>query len=55
MNPRINDAGKVLGGMQKEFSYRAMGIYVKRKLYEGVAVPTAQYRAETWRMTVAKK
>ena len=41
---RINDVGKVLGGM-KAFICRAMGMNVKRTLYEEVAVPTAIYRA----------
>ena len=32
---RINDVGKVLGGM-KVFSCRAIGMNVKRRLYEGL-------------------
>ena len=28
---------------------------VKRRLYEGVAQPTAQYGAETWNMAVAEQ
>ena len=51
---RINGVGKVLGGM-KVFSCRVMGMNVKRRLYEGVAVPTALYGTETWRMVVAEK
>ena len=47
MKSRINDVGQMLGGMQKEFSCRMMGRNVKRRLYEGVAVPTALYVAET--------
>ena len=39
---RINDVGKVLGGM-KVFSCRVMRMNVKRRLYEGVAVPTVLY------------
>ena len=37
------------------FSCRAMGIYVKRKLHERVALPTALYESETWSMAVVKK
>ena len=37
---RINDVGKVLGGMIKIFS--CMGMNVQR-LYKGVAVPTTLY------------
>ena len=37
------------------FSCRAMMINVKKSLYEGVAVPTIQYGAETWSMAVAEK
>ena len=49
---RMNDIGKVLGEMKKVFSCRAMGMNVKRRLYEGVAVPTVLYGAETWSMAV---
>ena len=37
------------------FSCRAMGMNVKRRLYEGVAVFTAIYGTETWSMAVAEK
>ena len=33
--------------MKKVSSYKVMGINIKRKLYEGVAVPTALYGIET--------
>ena len=39
MKSRINDVGKVFGGMEM-FSCRVMGIDVKKK-YEGLAVITA--------------
>ena len=52
MKSKINDVGKVLGGMKKAFTYRVMGMNVKRRLYEGVAVPNG---AETWSMAVAEK
>ena len=50
MKSTINDVGKVLGRLKKVFSCRAMGMNVKRRLYEGVAVPTALYETETWSM-----
>ena len=37
------------------FSCRVKEINVKRKLYEGVIVPTALYGAEKWNMTVVEK
>ena len=40
---RINNIGKVLGGMKNVFSCRAMGMNVERRLYEGVAVSIALY------------
>ena len=52
---RINNGGKVMGGMKKVFSCRAMGMNVKRKLYEGVVVLTALYGAEIWSKAVAEK
>ena len=55
MNFRISDIRKVLGGMKTVFSCRAMGLNVKRRLYEEVAVPTALYGTETWSIVVVKK
>ena len=54
MKFRISDIGKVLGGM-KVISFRAMGINVKRSLYEEVDVPTPLYGAEAWSMAAAEK
>ena len=45
MNYKMNDVGKVLGGMMNVSSCRAMRMNVKRRLYEGVALPTALYGA----------
>ena len=42
----INDVGKVLGEIKKVFSSKGMGMNVKRRLYKGVAVPTAIYGTE---------
>ena len=54
MKSRINDVGKVLGGM-KVFSCTVIAMNVKRRLYEGVAVPTTPYVAKTWRIAVVEK
>ena len=42
----INDVGTVLGGM-KILSCRAIGMKLKRRLYELASVSTALYGAET--------
>ena len=42
----MNDVEKVLGG-KKVFSCMSDGNECKKKLYEGVAGPVAQYGAET--------
>ena len=39
--------GELLGGIKKVFSCKAMGMNVKRRLYE-VAVLIAPYGDETW-------
>ena len=41
--------------MKKVFRCIAMGINVKRRLYECIALPTALYGAETWSMEVAEE
>ena len=43
----INDVGRILGEM-KVFSCRVMGMNVKRRLDEEVAVPTVLCGAGTW-------
>ena len=43
MKCRINDVRKVLEGMKKVFSCIAMGMNVKRRLYERIAEPTALF------------
>ena len=43
MKSRIIDVGKMLGEMKKVFRCRLMEMNVKKRLYEGVAVPTVQY------------
>ncbi len=36
------------GGMKTVLHNRALGMNAKRRLYEGVVVPSALYGAETW-------
>ena len=38
------------GGLKEMFKYKSLGMDAKRRLYEGIAVPTALYGAETWNM-----
>ena len=52
---RVNEAGKVLGGMRKILKSRSLQMNVKRKLYEGIVVPTALYGAETWNVGTTEK
>ena len=52
---RVKEAGKVLGGLNRLFECKALGMGVKKMLYEGIVVPTALYGAETWNMGVADK
>lgn len=52
---RTNEVCKVLGGMNQVFRNRALGMNAKKRLYEGVVVPTALYGAETWNMGVAER
>ncbi len=52
---RINEVGKVCGGMKRVFKCRSLGMNSKRGLYEGVVVPGALYSAETWNMGAAER
>ena len=52
---RMNEVCKVLGGMHQVFRNRALGMNAKKRLYEGLVVPTALYGAETWNMGVAER
>ncbi|KAK3869735.1 hypothetical protein Pcinc_024963 [Petrolisthes cinctipes] len=45
LKSRVNEVGKVLGGMNRMFGCKSLRMDVKRKLYEGIAVPTALYGA----------
>ena len=52
---RVNEAGRVLGGMKRVWNSRYLGMKAKRLLYEGVVVPTALYAAETWGLRAAER
>ena len=43
------------GGMNSLFRSRSIGMNVKRRLYEGIVVPTGLYGAETWNLGAAEK
>ena len=45
---RVMEVSKCLGGLKCVMRNRYLGMKAKRRLYEGVIVPTALYRAETW-------
>ena len=48
VNFRVKEASKCLGGMKRVMRNRYLGMDAKRRLYEGVIVPTVLYGAETW-------
>ncbi len=52
---RMNEVGKVCGGMKRVFKCKSLGMSAKRRLYEGVVVPTALNGAETWNMGAAER
>ncbi len=52
---RMNEVGKVCGGMKRVFKCRSLGMSAKGRLYEGVVVPSALYGTETWKMGTAER
>ncbi len=52
---RMNEVGKVCGGMKSVFKCRSLVMNAKRRLYKGVVVPTVIYGAETWNMREAER
>jgi len=52
---RMNEVGKVWGGRNREFKCSSLEMNVKRRLYEGIVVPTALYGAETWKVGAAER
>ncbi len=51
----MNEVGNVSGGMKRVFKCTSLGVNAKRRLYEGVVVPTALYGAEIWNMGAAER
>ena len=47
---RMNEEYRAWGALKSMLSNRGLGIKAKKCLHEGVIVPTALYRAETWGM-----
>ncbi len=52
---RMNEVGKVCGGMKRVFKCKSLGMSAERRLYEGVVVPTVLYGAETCNMGAAER
>ena len=48
VNYSVKEASKCLGGMKSVMRNRYLGMKAKRRLDEGVIVPTILYGAETW-------
>ncbi len=42
-------------GNEKSVKCKSLGMSAKRRLYEGVVVPTALYGAETWNVGAAER
>ena len=47
---RVGEASKVIGGMNKLFKCREMGMRAKKGIFEAVGVSTALFAAEGWKM-----
>ena len=52
---RINEGYRAWGALKSVLSNRGLGMKAKKCSYEGVIVPTAFYRAETWGMRSAER
>ena len=51
----MNEGYRAWGALESVLSNRGLGIKAKKCLYEGVIVPTALYRTETWGMRSAER
>ena len=51
----MNEGYRKRGVLKSVLTNRGLGIKAKKRLYEGVIVPTALYRAEAWGMRNAKR
>ncbi len=52
---RMNEVGKVCGRIKRVLKCKSLGMSAKRRLYEGVVLPTVLYGAETWNMGAAER
>ncbi len=52
---RVKETSKCMGGMKSMLHNRALGMNAKRRLCEGVVVPTALYGAETWNIRESER
>ena len=52
---RVTKGYQAFGAMKTVLNNRGLGMSAKRRLYEGVIVPTVLYGAETWGLRVAEK
>ncbi len=55
MKFRMNEVGKVCGGLERVFKCSMLGMNAKKRLYEGIVVTTALYGAETWNIGAAER
>ena len=53
--PRINEGYRAWGVLKTVLRNRGMEIKAKKCLYEGVIVPMALYRADSWGMRSAER
>ena len=52
---RMNEGYRAWGALKSAMSNRVLGIKAKKRLYDGVIVPTALYEAEAWGMRSAER
>ena len=57
LNHRITEARKSAGVLDRMWKNRGIGIAVKKRMYEGIVIPTVLYGSEawTWSKNVGKK
>ena len=57
MCQKVKAGHKAMGGMKQLFKCRRLQMSAKKRLYEGVVMPTVMYGSETWglRETERKK
>ncbi len=55
MNKMKEESRKGAWRNKKVFKSKLLGMRARRRLYEGIMVPTALYEAETWNMEVVER